>query len=109
MANPVLWYLIDRTKTGFSLSTIVGIGGMCIILGLRPELVPSSDTPSTPGGSAPGLNGTTSDYVLATGITQEGIAVTTWISSVLFCACVCFGNIGRQLAIGDGRRESTQN
>ena len=81
---------------------------MCVILGLRPEFIPSStDTTSTPG-TASGLNDTTGDYVLATGLTQEGIAVTTWISSVLFCACVCFGNIGRQLAIG-GQRESIKN
>jgi hypothetical protein len=33
-------------------------------------------------------------------ISQESIAVRTWVASVIFCACMCFGNIGRQLAIG---------
>lgn len=77
---------------------------MFIILGLRPELVPSP--PDSMASSA--LNETKGEYVLATGITQDGIAVRTWISSVLFCACVCFGNIGRQLAIVKTRRESIQ-
>lgn len=98
LANPVLWYLIDRTKTGFCLSTLVGVAGMLVILGLQPELVPSSPDASM-GAAAPALNETKGEYILATGITQEGVAVSTWISSVLFCACVCFGNIGRQLAI----------
>lgn len=75
---------------------------MGVILGLRPELVPSSPE-SSMATSHP--NNTKGEYVLAAGITQEGIAVTTWISSVLFCACVCFGNIGRQLAIGGARRQ----
>ncbi|RMJ21676.1 INSIG domain-containing protein [Aspergillus sp. HF37] len=103
LANPVLWYLIDRTKTGFCLSTLVGVAGMFVILGLQPELVPSSPDASM-GAAAPALNETKGEYILATGITQEGVAVSTWISSVLFCACVCFGNIGRQLAMGAGAR-----
>lgn len=75
---------------------------MFVILGLRPELVPSSPDPMAPSP----LNETNGEFVLSKGITQEGIAVTTWISSVLFCACVCFGNIGRQLAMGGAQRES---
>jgi len=80
LVNPFLWYLIDRTKTGFWLSAGVGLGGMGIILGLHPEIIPP-----------------------AAGVFSQGaIAVGTWLASVLFSACVCFGNIGRQLALGKG-------
>lgn len=77
---------------------------MCIVLGIRPDFVPSPTDRATMRSAT---NSTTGDYTLAPGITQEGIAVTTWIMSVLFCACVCFGNIGRQLAIGGTRREKS--
>ncbi|KAJ5426921.1 hypothetical protein N7465_001991 [Penicillium sp. CMV-2018d] len=102
LANPVLWYLIDRTRTGFVLSTIVGLAGMGVVLGLKPELVPASTGPSL-GASL--LNGTGLENVLGAGITQESIAVRTWVASVIFCASVCFGNVGRQLAIGSGVRD----
>ncbi|KAE8147053.1 insulin-induced protein-domain-containing protein [Aspergillus avenaceus] len=103
LANPVLWYLIDRTRTGFFMSTIVGLGGMGVLLALMPDLVPASTGTLTT--TIPGLNGTLQDYGFATGVTQESLAVRIWVASVLFCACVCFGNIGRQLAIF-ARRES---
>ncbi|KGO76063.1 Insulin-induced protein family [Penicillium italicum] len=102
LANPVLWYLIDRTTTGFVLATTVGLTGMGVILGLKPELVPTSTGPSF-GASL--LNGTGLENVLGAGITQESIAVRTWVASVIFCACVCFGNVGRQLANGAGVRD----
>jgi hypothetical protein len=103
MANPVLWYLIDRTSSGFILSSTVGLAGMGVVLGLKPELIPASTGPSFGTGV---LNGTGLENVLGAGITQESLAVRTWIASVIFCACVCFGNIGRQLAIGAGRRDT---
>ncbi|CAI7600492.1 hypothetical protein PCG10_006563 [Penicillium crustosum] len=102
LANPVLWYLIDRTTTGFVLSTTVGLAGMGVVLGLKPELVPTSTGPSF-GASL--LNGTGLENMLGAGITQESIAVRTWVASVIFCACVCFGTVGRQLAIGSGVRD----
>ncbi|CAG8891014.1 unnamed protein product [Penicillium egyptiacum] len=102
LANPVLWYLIDRTTTGFVLSTTIGLAGMGVVLGLKPELVPISTGPSF---GTTLLNGTGLENVLGAGITQESIAVGTWIASVIFCACVCFGNVGRQLAIGAGVRD----
>jgi hypothetical protein len=103
MANPVLWYLIDRTSTGFLLSTFVGVTGMSAVLGLKPELIPVSTGPSV-GSSL--LNGTGWENTIGAGVTQESIAVRTWVASVIFCACVCFGNIGRQLAIGAGSKDT---
>ena len=44
-------------------------------------------------GASAGLIGTGSEY--------ESIAVATWIASVLFVSCVCFGNIGRRLVERD--------
>ncbi|EAW10235.1 INSIG family protein [Aspergillus clavatus NRRL 1] len=100
LVNPVLWYLIDRTKAGFLLSTVVGLAGTAVVLGLKPELIPTST--ETPAASIPLLNNTSRDFGLVSGVTQEGAAVRIWLASVLFCACVCFGNVGRQLAIGGG-------
>ncbi|OJJ44663.1 hypothetical protein ASPZODRAFT_134746 [Penicilliopsis zonata CBS 506.65] len=98
LVNPVLWYLIDRTKTGFVMSTIIGLSGMALFLGLHPDMIPGAGdaTASTTGTII--FNVTGADLALGTSLTQESIAVRTWVASVLFCACVCFGNIGRQLA-----------
>ncbi|KAL4755290.1 hypothetical protein BDW72DRAFT_57044 [Aspergillus terricola var. indicus] len=106
LANPVLWYLIDRTKTGFILSTTLAIGGMSLLLGLKPDLIPATEG-SAP--AIPSLNGAGFGTEATPGakLTQESMAVRTWIASVLFCACVCFGNIGRQLA-GGSRRETVK-
>ncbi|KAJ5232361.1 hypothetical protein N7468_005317 [Penicillium chermesinum] len=101
LANPVLWYLIDRTQTGFVLATTVSLAGMSIILGLKPELIPTSTGPSV---GAAILNGTGLENALGAEVTQESIAVRTWVASVIFCACVCFGNVGRQLVIGAQHR-----
>ncbi|OAX77075.1 hypothetical protein ACJ72_08630, partial [Emergomyces africanus] len=90
LVNPFLWYLIDRSKPGFMLSTAVGLLGMVTLLGINPEVVPAPNVGSVNSGSG----------IFAS---QEGIAVGTWIASVLFCSCVCFGNIGRRLAVGWGR------
>lgn len=70
---------------------------MSVVLGLKPELIPASTGPSV---GTTFLNGTGWENSLGAGVTQESIAVRTWVASVIFCACVCFGNIGRQLAIG---------
>ncbi|KAL4906529.1 hypothetical protein BDW74DRAFT_133948 [Aspergillus multicolor] len=105
LVNPVLWYLIDRTKTGFFLSTTLAIGGMGLLLGLKPDLIPANESSAS---AIPALNGTGAEAALVSGLTQESMAVRTWIASVLFCACVCFGNIGRQLA-GGSRRETVKS
>lgn len=95
LVNPVLWYLIDGTNTGFWLSTVVGLGGMGVYLGLVPEAIAThSEAPTI---AFP--NGIGGYLLVIKGFTQENIAVQTWVASVLFCACVCFGNIGRQLAV----------
>lgn len=34
-------------------------------------------------------------------VSYNTLAVVTWVGSVLFCSCVCFGSIGRRLAVWD--------
>ncbi|KAK3386215.1 insulin-induced protein-domain-containing protein [Sordaria brevicollis] len=126
LANPFLWYLIDRSKPGFLLSAAVGVTGSAIMMGLgNPDMMPA---PVAGAGAGAGyhdghqiltnsggqqlaamggvLNGTASS---AGGLSRgaaaarmEGAAVIetgVWMLSVLFCSCVCFGNIGRRLAL----------
>jgi hypothetical protein len=41
-------------------------------------------------------------------VNRESIEVGIWILSVLFCSCVCFGNVGRRLALSGGKRQSRE-
>ncbi|KAF3481632.1 INSIG domain-containing protein [Arthroderma uncinatum] len=96
LVNPFLWYLIDRSKSGFVLSTAIGLTGMMALLEMNPGIVFSPD-------DATSASTTMNDTVFKSGIagmnlSQGQLAVGTWIASVLFCSCVCFGNIGRKLA-----------
>ncbi|KAK2834901.1 hypothetical protein FQN49_006802 [Arthroderma sp. PD_2] len=93
LVNPCLWYLIDRSKSGFALSTAIALTGMMALLEMNPGIV----------NDATGASSTMNDTVFKSGlagldISQGELAVGTWIASVLFCSCVCFGNIGRKLA-----------
>ncbi|EFR01657.1 INSIG domain-containing protein [Nannizzia gypsea CBS 118893] len=91
LVNPFLWYLIDRSKSGFVLSTAIGLTGMMALLEMNPGIVFSpSDASDALNDTAFGIAGLT--------LSQGQLAVGTWIASVLFCSCVCFGNIGRKLA-----------
>ena len=103
LANPVLWYLVDRSKPGFLLSSLVGIAGTLALLGINPDIVPS---PATPSPREILANGSQHDMETSQFITNETIGVWTWIASVLFCSCVCFGNIGRRLALGTPTRKA---
>ena len=135
LANPFLWYLIDRSKPGFLLSAAVGLAGWsAVMLGLNPDLMPAPaggvfSPPPAPQSSAAGSllspsssslppshasttgnasrtqheAGATSSAlpagVLGGFASQETIGTGIWVLSVLFCSCVCFGNIGRRLAL----------
>lgn len=105
LANPAVWYLIDRSPPGFILSTMVSLGGTALLLGINPALVPSPSPAQVLQGHVArhgGVNGTgvildSEDLVLGV-FSQESVGVATWIASVLFVSSVCFGNIGRRLA-----------
>jgi hypothetical protein len=85
--NPFLWYLIDRTRVGFWLSAAVGITGTVFLLQTNPEMIQTPETISFPDESK-----------IAGSVSVESFGVTVWIASVLFCSCVCFGNVGRRFA-----------
>lgn len=38
-------------------------------------------------------------------VSRESLEGGIWILSVLFCSCVCFGNVGRRLALSGGPKE----
>lgn len=104
LVNPFLWYLIDRSKPGFFLSSFVGITGTAVLLGLNPDVVPSPPVPSP----RVSVDNSSFDHALPPRlISPESIHVWTWIASVLFCSCVCFGNIGRRLAFRQKRRKAS--
>ncbi|KAL2182000.1 insulin-induced protein-domain-containing protein [Thermothelomyces heterothallicus CBS 202.75] len=128
LANPFLWYLIDRSKPGFLLSAAVGLGGAALLMGLDPQVMPAptaaaasggggwaaavrdrlrrggdinADNATAPGGAVPdGAGWDAAAGVLLGGLaSRETIETGIWMLSVLFCSCVCFGNIGRRLAL----------
>lgn len=88
LANPFLWYIIDRTKTGFWFATVIAIAGCQIVLQIAPGSIQLPNSLASNVAAA-------SDKLVFGFATAETVALQTWISSVMFCACVCFGNIGR--------------
>lgn len=110
LVNPFLWYLIDRSKPGFLLSIAVGLAGSAVLLGINPDMMP---TPSRPVPRNESSGAASDPPVLGGFATKETIETGIWMISVLFCSCVCFGNVGRRLALNTsaaargplGRRE----
>lgn len=105
LANPFLWYIIDRSKPGFWLSSAVGLVGSAVLMGLDPEMMPAPTGLSSLGG-APGSRNLTSHRRVAGSpalgalASHETVETGIWMVSVLFCSCIFFGNIGRRLALG---------
>lgn len=105
LANPAIWFIVDRSPPGFILSSAVALCGTLVLLAINPALLPSPTPAQVLRGHVlrnGGLNGTleafqTDDLLLAV-FTQENVGVATWIASVLFVSSVCFGNIGRRLS-----------
>ncbi|KAF4984150.1 hypothetical protein FZEAL_595 [Fusarium zealandicum] len=101
LVNPFLWWLIDRSKPGLFLSAAVGFTGSALLLGVNPDMMPApTHTPfgnlsTTPMGSH-------EDHlpILGNLARQETLETGVWMLSVLFCSCICFGNIGRRLTLG---------
>ncbi|RMD44244.1 hypothetical protein DV735_g849, partial [Chaetothyriales sp. CBS 134920] len=79
LANPVLWYLIDRSVTGFAFSAFVGLAGASALLLINPSFVP-----------VPAIH---QDSV------SEQLGVHVWLASILFCTSLCFGAVGRKLRL----------
>merc|ERR1712224_692664 len=109
MVNPLLWWLIDRSQVGFILSAAVGLVGWLIAMGVDPHMVPLPPSSHLAligaGGLAPGganqtvtapANSAEAPFLLAHIASQETVETGIWMLSVLFCSCLCFGNIGRR-------------
>lgn len=100
LVNPLLWWIFDRSMPGFVLSTAVGITGSLFLLGVNPEMMPAPSTSPFRNSSMRTGAGSDADVDLLTlggYARQETVEAGIWMLSVLFCSCVCFGNIGRKL------------
>lgn len=102
IVNPVLWYIVDRSKPGFVLSTFVGIIGTVVMLSVNPEIIPTPALPLARDTTKFSFH----DLMQDGPISNENIGVVAWIASVLFCSTVCFGNMGRKLALGHAGKKS---
>ncbi|WQF75745.1 Putative insulin-induced protein family [Colletotrichum destructivum] len=96
LVNPFLWYLIDRSKPGFLLSAAVGLAGSAMLMGINPDVMP---TPSSLTYRNESERAYSEPVALGGLASQKTIETGIWMLSVLFCSCVCFGNIGRRLAL----------
>ncbi|KAL7270509.1 hypothetical protein RUND412_006775 [Rhizina undulata] len=94
LVNPFLWYILDRTRSGFLFSTLVGIFGTAFLLQTNPEMIQAPEVI----GNASSSVGAAEAPMVAGLISTDMVGTGTWIASVLFCSCVCFGNIGRRFA-----------
>ena len=91
----MLWYLLDRTRTGFALAAATGIAGTSILLAFVRDIVPLPVDGSE--FASKGSAGRRPDEFVLGLFSHESIGLWTWIASVLFCSCLCFGNVGRWL------------
>ncbi len=99
LANPFLWYLIDRSKPGFLLSAAVSVAGSAVLIGLKSDVMPAPAGWSNLGSLHVNSTGSHPHDALGGFARQETVEAAIWMLSVLFCSCVCFGNIGRRLAL----------
>lgn len=111
LVNPALWYILDRSKPGLSFSLIVTSILTSFIFLSNPDVLPSPSLPATTNvtqlptthkSSSIGSRqntATVGQELFAGIVSYENLAVVTWVGSVLFCSCVCFGSIGRRLAV----------
>lgn len=74
LVNPFLWYILDATRNGFILSSLVAIVGSTVFALLFPSHLPIAKFDS-----------------------PEYISVIVWIASAYFISSICFGNIGRRM------------
>jgi hypothetical protein len=82
----------------------VGLTGSAILLGINPDVMPlpMHRAPTAVSPSFPPTyqhNATAFEAPLPIPSGQETLESGIWMVSVLFCSCVCFGNIGRRLAL----------
>jgi hypothetical protein len=109
LVNPALWYILDRSKPGLSCSLIVTSILTSFIFLSNPDVLPSPSLPAmnnvtqSPASSSSRSGRIAPEHIrselFAGMVSYDNLAVVTWVGSVLFCSCVCFGSIGRRLAV----------
>lgn len=101
LVNPVLWYLIDRSKSGFFLSSAIGASGTAVLLVLKSKVAayPTLQSPIKTYYAALMSDDRGRNAVGLYFVGKENLEDAIWMWSVLFCSCICFGNIGRRLAL----------
>lgn len=103
LVNPLMWWIIDRSAAGLIMSGAIGFTGSALLLGVNPQMMPAPS--SLLYHSAAAANGTAGSSYMPENdmpLRQEAhgtLETAVWMLSVLFCSCVCFGNIGRRLAL----------
>ena len=97
LSNPAIWYLLDRTSTGFLLSTVTSISGTVLCLVVNPGLIPAPGRSARLAVNATRDLGIDQNGKIAGLLSHESVGIATWIASVLFVSSICFGNIGRRL------------
>jgi hypothetical protein len=105
LANSLLWWIIDRSQTGLILSSAVGFAGSILLLGVNPDIMPapsqhpfSRNTTAAAASRNDPVGAEDAFPPVVFGANQQTVEAGVWMLSVLFCSCVCFGNIGRRLA-----------
>ncbi|KAK1238687.1 hypothetical protein MKX07_004263 [Trichoderma sp. CBMAI-0711] len=106
LVNIFLWWLIDRTMAALVVSTIVGAAGTLFLLSVSPDVIRAPSTTLVTqmhnvSSAEPSAEPATT--ILGGIASPETVEAGIWILSVLFCTCLCFGNIGRRLARGRTR------
>ncbi|KAG6008470.1 hypothetical protein E4U43_000150, partial [Claviceps pusilla] len=97
LVNPLLWWLIDRSTSGFVLSAAFGLTGSVLLLGVNPGLVlaPSASVHRNASTASAFQN---ESSILGGLARHETVETGMYMLSVLFCSCLFFGNIGRRLS-----------
>ncbi|KAL7913413.1 insulin-induced protein domain-containing protein [Trichoderma velutinum] len=104
LANLFLWWLIDRTMPALVVSTVVGLAGTAFLLSVNPDIIRAPSTTFAQANSSFYAEAQAEPAMMLGGIaSQETVEAGIWILSVLFCTCLCFGNIGRKLARGKSK------
>ena len=104
LANPAIWFIVDRTPPGFVLASTISTIGTVILLAINPALVPDPspaqvlrDLVARHGSLGAAVKHAESEDLVLGLFTTESVGIATWIASVLFVSSICFGNIGRRL------------
>ncbi|KAJ4345114.1 hypothetical protein N0V95_005927 [Ascochyta clinopodiicola] len=103
LVNPALWYILDRSKPGLSFSLIVTSVLTSLVFLSNPTALPSPSALSAGNGTAERAGEGVRQDLFVGLVGYDVLAVVTWVGSVLFCSCVCFGSIGRRLAVVEKR------